>query len=189
MRHESVLTPWCFSVCCQDVLVSVPNWAALPWGLKDVERSMTMTLMTWLREEKAATEQTSICQLCYIGNAHVTHGTRTYGADAAGEGWEQGSTRITILSSGSQKWNINSFLIAMIFPFPYSSHPAHRKNSLTLHAQKNPTDLNPRNIFYGWSVSTSARQLPTTQRLFSFQLLVEYFWSMPLSQILFPNFC
>lgn len=99
-----------------------------------------MTLITWLREEKAATEQTSICQLCSIGNAHFTRGIRTYGADAAGQGWELSSTRIMILSSGSQKWNINFFLIAMIFPFPYSRHPAHRTKTPS-HSMHSKTQL------------------------------------------------
>lgn len=56
---------------------------------------MTMTLITWLREEKAATEQTSICQLrCRSGMPNSPPGSGTDGADAAGQGWELSSTTI-----------------------------------------------------------------------------------------------
>lgn len=101
-------------------------------------------------------------------------GSATYGADAAGQGWELSSTRVMILSRGSQKWNITVwffFLIFPIFPFPYSSHPAAGKTNQPQPIEQNlprtpctakPNGTEPTNIFCGRSVSTSAVQLPTT---------------------------
>lgn len=67
---------------------------------------MTMTLITWLREEKIATVKTSICQTvqnqeCPFHPWYQEH----MEADGAGQGWEL-SSKVMIPSSGSQKWKI-----------------------------------------------------------------------------------
>lgn len=133
-----------------------------------------MTLITWLREEKAATEQTSICQLRCIGNAHFTRGIRNIWSWCcwSGVGTELHQSHDTKQGQSEVKYYcLFFFLIFPIFPFPYSSHPAAGKTNQPQPIEQNlphtpctakPNGTEPTNIFCGWSVSTSAVQLPTT---------------------------